>query len=696
VRLVTLAAYYPALEFSGDSYSYLWNSQKLVPNLWHPMVYPIFLRVLSVSHLLVVVPLAQHLLGLGTGLLIYRLVRSFGVGDLGAAVAAAPVLLDAFQIDVEHVVLSEALFEFLLVLGLYLLLERRRSVGFHALAGVLLGLATLTRTVALPCALVAVLALIVLRAGWRRVLATTGALALPLVGYALVFQAYYGEFGWTSYSGRELYGEVAPFARCDKLPAADQDLCPAGPLSQRAGNNQYTWSPGSLLQRLPQLPEEPVSPTATPAQQVAAATKWNVEANLRDDELADKFAKDVIKHQPLDYARYVGSDLIHYFEPGRHTGPRDFSEVSWQFPARMDPPPPWNIDVARMGYQSDIVSPRMHHVLASALRAYQRVAYVPGPALLLCVLLGCGGAVLRRRDRRAILAVAFVAFGLGCLVMPSLGAGFDYRYALPAQMFLPAAGVLGATLLRTARRAEGVGSARPFQALSDLCRRHRGLVGSGTAGALALVLVGNAAGAEMLPADKQRPGLPAALGTTQQLAGGQVSAEASNPELLHVSCAKVGHHDRIGWLVSFQVQVHLLKGPKRLVEVDDFALYGDGRDPFARPTGTKRHTVFPDVVMSAGMSKSGTVQFVVTKLEGTLVYNAEPSGGVAGWHYSLVPPSKPNNQPGAKQYTLVPPATADLPGTPCEPLPPDSPAAAPTPTPWGPAQPLSTQPGKGS
>jgi hypothetical protein len=696
LRLVTLAAYYPALEFSGDSYSYLWNSQTLVPNLWHPVVYPVFLKVLSVTHLLVAVPLAQHLLGLGTGLLLYRLIRSFGVGDLGAAVAAAPVLLDAFQIDVEHVILSEALFEFLLVLGLYLLLERRRSVGFHVLAGVLLGLATLTRTVALPCALVAVLVLIVMRAGWRRILATAGALAVPLVGYALVFQGYYGQFGWTSYTGRELYGEVAPFAKCDKLPAADQDLCPAGPLSQRAGNNQYTWSPGSLLQRLPQLPEDPVSPTATPEQQLAAATKWNIAANLRDDAAAGKFAKDVIKHQPLDYARYVASDLVHYFDPGRHTGPRDFPEVSWQFPARLGPPPPWNIDVARMGYQSDIVRPRMHHVLATALRAYQRVAYTPGPALLLGVLLGCWGALRRWRDRRAVLAAAFVLFGIGALVMPSLGAGFDYRYALPAQLFLPAAGVLGVALLRKPRPAAAASGGlveAPPSASAAAGRRHRGLVGAGTAGAVALVMVGNAAGAQMLPADRQRPGAPAALGATQQLAGGQVAAQASNPELLHVSCGKVGHHYRIGWLVSFDVQVHLSTGPKRLVEVDDFALYGDGRDPYSRPTATKRHTVFPDAVLSAGMTRSGKIQFVVTKLDGTLLYNAEPAGGVAGWQYTLVSPAKPNDQAGAKQYTLVPSATAELPGTPCEPLPQDSPAIATTPEPWGPAQPLTTENG---
>jgi hypothetical protein len=316
------------------------------------------------------------------------------------------------------------------------------------------------------------------------------------------------------------------------------------------------------------------------------------------------------------------------------------------------------------------------------------MAYTPGPALLLCVVLGCTGAVLRRRDRRAILALAFAACGVGSLVMPSLGAGFDYRYALPAQLFLPAAGVLGAALLRTPRRAAA--TADPGGWLTEVCRRHRGLVGSGAAAAVALVLVGNAAGAEMLPADKQRPGPPKTLGATARLADGQVAAQASNPELLHVSCGKWGKHERIGWLISFDISVQVLAGPHRLVQVDDFALYGDGRDPFARPTSTKRRTVFPDAVLSAGSAKSGKIQFLVHDLSGTLIYNAEPDGGVVAWKYTLVAPPKPN-QSRTQLYTLVPPATADLPGALCETPPPDSPAATAPPEPWGPPQQLSTR-----
>jgi hypothetical protein len=206
-------------------------------------------------------------------------------------------------------------------------------------------------------------------------------------------------------------------------------------------------------------------------------------------------------------------------------------------------------------------------------------------------------------------------------------------------------------------------------------QRHRGLVGAGTAAAVALVLVGNAAGAEMLPADKQRPDKSMALGATQNLADGQVQVQASNPELLHVSCAKLGHRWRLGWLISFDVRVHLVKGPRRLVQVDDFALVGNHKDPFSRPTSTKRRSVLPDAVMSAGMTKSGRIQFFVTKLDGTLLYNAEPSGGVAAW-----------------DYTVVAPNSVQLPGALCVPIPEDVTPNLP-PKPWGDPQPLSTENG---
>jgi len=644
VRLAAWLAYYPALEFNGDSYSYLWNSQNLVPNPWHPLVYPIFLHVLAHTHLLAVVPLVQHALGLVTGLLIYRLLRSFGVGDFGAALGAAPVLLDAYQIDVEQVILSEALFQFLLVAGLYVLLTRRHTVANCALAGGLLGVATLTRTVSLPCAGAALLVLAVRRAGGKPFAAAAAAMALPLAGYAVLFHSHYGRYALTNYNGREFYGEVATFARCEKLTSAtDRLLCPQVPLSNRASSAQYTWSPGSPLMQLetpPIVKPDPDHPV--PPDLARAAAAWRADqANIAADSAAATFSRHVIVNQPLDYLRDVAGIVVHYFEPGRHTGPRDFPEISWQFPARIDQPPPWNIDLARMGFRSDVVEPHLNRHLAQGLRAYQRMFYLPGPLLLVALILGVYGAARRRRDPRALIAVAFVMCGLGMLVIPSLGAGFEYRYVLPAQLFLPAAGVLGASLL------VGTGRTEPtrWAAVRGRFRRHPRVAVVGTATVAVLGLGANTAGADMLPVNRMRANSVAEIGLNQRLPGGRLEVQAGSPALSNPSCVHVGHRFRIGWVVSFPIHARLVHAGAAVVQADNMAVLGAARDRFLRPRmidptdPTKWRRVLPDVLLSqAHPTDSGIVEFVMTTTHGTLIYTDGAGAGVVAWRFDLATP----------------------------------------------------------
>ena len=63
---------------------------------------------------------------------------------------AAPVLLDAYQLNVEQYLLAEALFE-VLILGAFvaMLWWKRPSVAACGVAGGLLGLAALARTIGL-------------------------------------------------------------------------------------------------------------------------------------------------------------------------------------------------------------------------------------------------------------------------------------------------------------------------------------------------------------------------------------------------------------------------------------------------------------------------------------------------------------------------------------------------------------------
>ena len=150
LRIIVSVAYRPALFFYGDSYSYLTNARHLRPDPIHPILYPLFLRPFLAIHHLLPVPIVQHIMGLACGLLVYLLLRRLGLGPGWAVAGAAPVLLDAYQLNVEQYLLAEALFE-VLILGAFvaMLWWKRPSAAACGVAGGLLGLAALARTIGL-------------------------------------------------------------------------------------------------------------------------------------------------------------------------------------------------------------------------------------------------------------------------------------------------------------------------------------------------------------------------------------------------------------------------------------------------------------------------------------------------------------------------------------------------------------------
>ena len=90
----------------------------------------------------------QHLMGLATGVLVYVVLRRWSVSDRVALLASLPVLFDAMELVVEHSVLSDVLFD-LLVVGAVAVLawDRQPGVRHAGLAGLLLGLAVCVRVV---------------------------------------------------------------------------------------------------------------------------------------------------------------------------------------------------------------------------------------------------------------------------------------------------------------------------------------------------------------------------------------------------------------------------------------------------------------------------------------------------------------------------------------------------------------------
>src|SRR5512135_215258 len=72
-RLLVLVTFRPALEYLQDSYDYLLNARRLQPGVVRPLGYPLFLRVISSTGRLGVVPLLQHVFGLVAAVLLYTM-----------------------------------------------------------------------------------------------------------------------------------------------------------------------------------------------------------------------------------------------------------------------------------------------------------------------------------------------------------------------------------------------------------------------------------------------------------------------------------------------------------------------------------------------------------------------------------------------------------------------------------------------
>ena len=140
--ILTQAAYSPALVYI-DSYRYLTGDSSLDPLGYLALLWP-----LQHAGGLAAVAAAQHILGLGMALALYAVLLRRGMWRWAAALAAAPVLLDGYQLQAEQTIMPDVLFEALIVAGLTLLLWRRIPAAWQVgLAGLALGVAVDVRQV---------------------------------------------------------------------------------------------------------------------------------------------------------------------------------------------------------------------------------------------------------------------------------------------------------------------------------------------------------------------------------------------------------------------------------------------------------------------------------------------------------------------------------------------------------------------
>jgi len=186
LRGIAQIAYEPALLFI-DSKKYIFGTDfnNTIWGAFDPLGYSLLIvrPVLMLGRSLAYAALAQHILGMAMASALYVLMVRRGVSRWLAALAVAPVLLDAYQLNAEQTIMPDVLFEALLVAGIVLLLWRTRPGLFLViLGGLALGASAPVRQVG-----EALIYVVVAAPGWRRRVlhgaVLTACFALPVAGY---------------------------------------------------------------------------------------------------------------------------------------------------------------------------------------------------------------------------------------------------------------------------------------------------------------------------------------------------------------------------------------------------------------------------------------------------------------------------------------------------------------------------------
>ena len=419
VRVVTMLAYWGVLWFP-DSNSYL--AVAVSPQTYpvRPVGYSFFLRLLMPLHSFAVVAIVQHLMCLAIGTLTYLLLRvRFRVNRWVSVLATLPVFFDAYQLQLEHLLLSDVLFELLIVAAAVIVLWRPDGLWHIAGAGLCIGLAAVTRSIALPLLALFLLYLLV-RRHWRSLVSLTAACALPVAAYMLWFHGTWGVYATSNSDGLFLYSRTMAFADCSVLhPTAEQrkKLCTDTPKTQRQVSPNYLWHEGYL-----------------------GTLTNNEKFTPANNAMAEDFARKAIIAQPGDYLHAGWTDLNRTFAWDRSAYPTIYSSRLYYFLPKLDklymgsrPVPDTTLGEAVHTYlaQPDadglaVVDPGY----SAFMMRYQQLVVLHG-TLLWPLLIG-GAVMLIARLRVAAEAALPWLCGLALLVAPPFVAAFGYRYVIPA------------------------------------------------------------------------------------------------------------------------------------------------------------------------------------------------------------------------------------------------------------------------
>ena len=470
MRIVVVLGYPPIFWFS-DSYNYLQDAVTHVPDQVRANGYPFLLDLLLPLHSDSAIGLLQAAMGVAVGVAIYAVLRHRGLPWWGAALPALPVLFDAYELHLEHMITADPLFIFLVTIAVVILCwSDRPSILTMAVAGLLIGYAALVRSVGEPLLAVAVVGMLFRRVGWLRLLAVVVAGIVPIGLYMVWFNGTWGQYA-LSESGAFLYSRVSTFAQCSKMnvPATLAYLCDPTELKYRPVAGEYVWADNEL---------EPYRDVNTPLY-LAFGSDTSARFTSVASAQTGQFAKIAIEDQPVAYLRVVIDDTLHTFGWNRQPDPSDYygngpnfqfvsaQEMNWQIPWYATPyhipgnpytqpatvsqlasnTPTWcNANCQKgdpqaalimtaerdfagqgqgLGFTSE-VKPWAH-----LLESYQRYIYLRGTLLGLILLIGAAGMLARWRRWGGVGLLPWLVGAL-LIVLPPMTAGFSYRYVLAA------------------------------------------------------------------------------------------------------------------------------------------------------------------------------------------------------------------------------------------------------------------------
>lgn len=441
LRLIVVFGYPPALWFS-DSLPYVRAVAPLSPSRIRPVGYSFLLAALAPLHSVWLITVVQAVMGLATATAVYAVLRRHKLTAGLATLAAVPVLFSAYELQIEHFVLSDTLFGLLVTVAVAAMLwQPVPSVLACAFTGLVLAWAILDREQGLLLPVVFCLYLcarlavhVPVRTVGARLVAMCLMLAVPLLGYARWYEHSTGSFALTSGTGTFLYSRVSTFARCSviKPPADERWLCISTSPDNRPDPNFYAWSVTSPINVKP--------PGGSPF-------------DSRANRLATNFALRAIAAQPVDYLRAVWQSTTDNFEPQSKSSAAWSSERRYRFPAttpqslralaRINRELPQYASAVRYNGHRD-PSTRLVQPFAGWIQTYQRIVILPGLVLGLVGLVGVTTA-WRRLGGPALLPWLT---GAVLVITPAATTDYGARYlvaSIPAFCIAAAVGLVHIT-----------------------------------------------------------------------------------------------------------------------------------------------------------------------------------------------------------------------------------------------------------